>query len=167
MDYRSLSLDRIGWVDGKAWYGGAGKIIFQTPTCRCVVAPLRKFGPHARTISLMMEEHTDFRQFLERLQDLAAAGNARLVQGLDIVPTASFDGQVRLSSFGDAQWFGLHGEYLEDPFVGSTACACLLQLTGIWLSHDRGSWGLKWRVLECKEMVKTEEDESDAWQFRD
>lgn len=164
MDYRNLSLDRLTWVAGKAWYGGAGKLVFQTPPAACKINPLPKFGPHAHSLGLTFGSEK-FQTFIQSVQHTAEL-QERTVRGLEVAPSMSWSGSMWLSSFGDTKWFDEGGHHVETPVSGMNRCACVLQLTGVWLSHANGTWGLKWRVLECKALSPSPTS-LETWSFRE
>jgi len=162
-----VNLERVGWVNGRAYYGGAGKVMVQTPTAPCQIAPTPAFGPHARSISLKYAtaRTAGFREFVAALEQAAEENDARTVHGRRLAESVDWDGTFRVSTFGETVWFDADGRHVEGPSSEWNACACLLQLMGVWIS-SRGSWGLKWRVLECKEMPLPV-GEASACLFRD
>lgn len=168
MDYRNVNVDRVGWVNGKAFYGGAGKVMVQTPTASCRIAPLASFGPHAHNISLKCtgSRTAGFREFIAALERSAETKDHGVIRGLRLTACVGWDDTMKCSSFGDTLWFDTDGAVVSGPTPDWRACACLLQLTGLWISSRGGSWGLKWRVLECKKMEDVPTDEAE-WAFRE
>lgn len=160
MDYRGLSLDRVTWVDSKVWYGGAGKVMFQTPLAACTIRPNPKWGPHAYTMDLQFQ-HTGFGDFLNRLQQTVPCSTVGALRASEVI---EWDGRMRLATFGETTWFDADGTHVSEPPMQAETCMCLLHLVGLWISHTSGTWGLKWRVLECKTSSRELTDQ--AWCFR-
>lgn len=154
MDYRALALDRVTWVDSKVWYGGAGKVVFQTPLAACTIGPNAKWGPHAYTLDLRFQ-HAGFKAFVRALQQTvphSIVGTLRASEAIE------WDGRMRLATFGETTWFAADGTHTPDPPDQMETCMCVLQLVGLWMSHASGTWGLKWRVPECKASSRELED---------
>lgn len=164
MDYRAIALERVKFINGKACYGGGGKVRCQTPPARVEsIGPVPKFGPHAVGMTLTFRS-AGFRAWMEGLAALAAEDP--VTKGLRMMELTRWDGclEMRVTTFGETLWFDPAGKHLDAPSMSMSACACLIDVQGVWVSRGSGTWGVKWRVLECKEGVTTTDD---GFAFRD
>lgn len=160
-DFREVDVSGIVWRPthrGVSASTPGGKITVQTPVARCRIEPMASTYSSGWTITLLFDEndniHTDFQEFLRRLQasyknwDKNTDGVLRNLSDAVYCRPNGYGCSFRFTAFSDAQFYNADSGQVQDPSA-MMACSCVLQLQGVWTTPDR--WGLRWKVVQVKQ----------------
>ena len=150
-DFRGVSVAALRWFPQSRSMVPVTPVRVQVPPSPCHVALM----PGRFSVELTLAGHATHPAFVAFLRDVEqhARTHARPADGsLEWHACVDADALlpvVRLAAFEDTRFFDADGLPHASP-TGITACSCLLELTGAWTSGAK--WGLRWKVLEVKEV---------------
>lgn len=150
-DFRTVSVAALRWFPQSRTVVPVTPVRVQVPPSPCAVTLLPgRFG-----VELTLAGHAAHPAFVAFLRDVEQHAQANARPAADSLEWHSFvDADspvpaVRLAAFEDARFFDADGLPHASP-TAITACSCLLELTGAWTTGAK--WGLRWKVLEVKEV---------------
>ena len=158
MDFRQINASDVSWLRTPRGAGaclpGCDKLTVQTPVVACTVGQMLSRYSHGWALTLTLPDDDPvcraFGEFIDAIQASATRWVAESQPSFGAPADSLSSGlgarQLRVTAFSDTLFFD--AAQCADP-SGWTACACVLQLQGLWTSPTR--WGLRWKVVQAKQ----------------
>jgi len=171
MDYRAVNLDTLVWAPTRKVLCAHDSCVvtgvkctslpapmIQTPTGRCSVTPNADYrfpGGHV----LRMRVPHEFAVWISQVEDCIRRCVPELSNFTCRPCTSGIPAEMRFSIFieDDIACYDDAGQEMRDDGA-LIACdgglvALLIALEGCWVSHASASWGVKWRIVQIKQMA--------------
>lgn len=151
VDFRRVAVQALKWFPQSRKTVPVTPERVQVPPSACAISLL----PGRYAIELTLAGHPVHREFVRFVADVEehaqqhARPTSEDLRWYSCTDVDSLVPTLKLSAFDDARFFDADGAQHMSP-TDIKACSCLVEMTGAWTSEF--GWGLRWKVLEVKEL---------------